>query len=470
MIVLKYFPLVFVLWTTSVNGAERLSPLEKSVAEKISFRKDVWPIVKRHCWGCHSGADAKGGLSMNTVAAMLKGGDGGPLFEIGKPDESLLLEQITGDEPEMPQKQPPLSKAKINIMRHWILGGAQDDSIAGEGEFKVLIPDKYKVAPAINSVSFSVDGKRLAVACRSEVVLVNVEDNNPPLRVPSNSDLLSHLEFSSDGKLLAAAGGSPARFGEVSFFNATDGKLISTRRIGHDSFFRGSFSPDNKVIALGGADGAIHLVAVDAKAESKRFELHSDWVFDVAYTPDGKTLISGGRDKTIKACSAETGKLLRSLDSSTELISSVAADGLFGIAAGRARTLVGYELKIALQNIEVTGAGNGAKPISRRAQYAKAFESQPGEILDTATSGDRKAIAVAGAFGDVRVYNIADRKRTALIPNVPNPVYSIALNQDATRLAVGGKQGTVGIYQLPEGKLLKSLTPVPVAETIAISP
>jgi len=97
-------------------------------------------------------------------------------------------------------------------------------------------------------------------------------------------------------------------------------------------------------------------------------------------------------------------------------------------------------------------------------------ETQPGEILDIATSGDRKTIAVAGTFGEVRVYNIADRARTALISNVKNPVYSVALNQDATRLVVGAKDGTISTYQLPDGKLLKSLIPVPIADSVVKSP
>ncbi|MFT7644194.1 MAG: WD40 repeat protein, partial [Pirellulaceae bacterium] len=379
----------------------------------------------------------------------------------GKPDQSLLVEQIGGAEPAMPPEKAPLSQAKVDILRHWILAGAKDDSVAGE--YKVTIPETYTFAPAISSLSFSIDGKIIAAACRSEVVLLDVEGDEPPRRLATNNDLISHVEFSPNGELLAAAGGSPARFGAVTFFNAGDGSSLNTREIGHDTFFRGNFSPDGKTLALGGADGAIHLVPVDSNTEPRKFELHSDWVFDVAYSPDGGMLISGGRDKATKVCSVETGELLRSVDASTEWISSVAADEQFGVGAGRAKTVTGYELKIALQNIQVTGSGNGAKPISLRAQYVKAFESQPGEIIDMATSGDRKSLAIGGAYGEVRVYNIADRKRTAVVSGVPSPVFSLALNSDATRLAVGGRNGEVRIYKLPEAELLKTVIPVPVA-------
>jgi WD40 repeat protein len=450
------------LLLNSAVFAMELTPLDPAKAETVSFRKEVWPILKRHCWGCHSGGDPKGELSMDTVAEMLKGGETGPMFGPGKPDQSLLVEQIIGVEPAMPPEKAPLSQAKVDILRHWILGGAKDDSVAGE--YKVTIPETYKYAPAINSLAFSTDGKRVAAACRSEVVLVDAEGDEPPQRLPTNCDLISHVEFSPNGELLVAAGGSPARFGGVTFFKASDGSVVNTREIGHDTFFRGNFSPDGLTLALGGADGAIHLVPIDPNSPPQRFELHSDWVFDVAYTPDGKMLVSGGRDKATKVCSVETGELLRSVDSSTEWISSVAADEQFGIGGGRAKTVTGYELKIALQNVQVTGAGNGAKPISRRAQYVKAFESQPGEVIDMVTSGDRKSIAIGGAYGDVRVYTIADRKRTALVSGVPNPVFSLALNNDATRLAVGGKNGEVRIYKLPEAELLKTIVPVPVAD------
>lgn len=442
--------------------AADLKPIDKTAAAKIRFRRAVWPIVKRHCWGCHSGADPKGGLSMDTVSDMLKGGESGPLFAIGKPDQSLLIKMITGDKPDMPAKQPPLSMAKVDTFRGWILLGAKDDSSSADKQLTIRIPKMYRFAPAITSAAISPDGKLAAVACRSEVVLIDAVGDAQPRRLATESDLVTHVEFSSDGKLLAATGGSPAQYGKVEFFNPADGKRVSSRTVGHDTLFRGNFSPNNKVIALGGADGAIHIVPVDQNAKVRRFELHSDWVMDVMFTPDGKKLVSGGRDKSTKVCFVETGKLLRSVDASSDLITSVAADAQFAISAGRARLPVSFEFKIALSGVQVTGAGNGARPISKRAQYAKNLEAQPGIVLDIATSGDRKSIAIAGAYGEVRVYQISNRQRTALITGLSVPIYAVGLNHDASRLVVGSKSGNVSIYSLPDGKLIKSLVPVPV--------
>jgi mono/diheme cytochrome c family protein len=446
-------------------NAAKTDPAATVSTDVVSFKRDVWPIFRRHCRGCHSRADDKGGLSMDSVADMLKGGDGGPSLVAGNVAESQLLDMITGDQPEMPKQQPALSAAKIEIIRKWILGGAKDDSDPGDLTPKVRIPDTYKFAPAVTSVSISPDGTRIAAACRSEIVLFPVEGDAPPQRIPTECDLLTHVEFSPDGTKLAAMGGSPSSFGEVRFYEAPSGTLINSRRVGHDTLFRGCFSPDGTLVAVGGTDGAVHIVSLDDKSDVRSFPLHSDWVFDVDWTPDGKMLISAGRDKATKVCSVETGKLLRSIDMSTERVHAVSSSATFAFSSGHARTLIGYEFKIALSGIEVSGAGNGARPITKRAQYVKGMESQPGAVLTMSTSHDRKLLAVAGAYREIRIYKTDDRTRVALIPNLPATVYSVSLNKDGTRLAAGSRDGQVLIYELPNGKLIRSLIPVPVASS-----
>jgi hypothetical protein len=74
-----------------------------------AFRERIVPILERHCVGCHSDANPKGKLSLSTSAMLKRGGAGGPAIEPGKPDESLLIEKITGNKPEMPKSGKPLS-------------------------------------------------------------------------------------------------------------------------------------------------------------------------------------------------------------------------------------------------------------------------------------------------------------------------------------------------------------------------
>ncbi len=377
-----------------------LPVIDRAAAEKIGFRHDVWPIVKRHCLACHSGASPKGGLRLDSVADMLKGGESGPLFAPGKPDESLLVQMIAGERPEMPKKQPPLSARSCHA-RAGMDPGRREGRFPGRPDRRAgaQIPATYKFAPAVTSVSLSPDGKLLAAACRSELVLIAADADEPPRRLPTRCDLLTHVEFSPDGTLVAAAGGSPARFGEVRFYRVADGSLAAERRVSGDTLFRGSFAPDGQAIALGGADGAVYVVPIDPAAAVRRLELHSDWVLDVAFTPDGKLLVSGGRDKATKVTSLESGKLIRAIDASTDLVSSVAASEQFALSAGRARQLIAYEFKTALEGIEVSGGGNDARPVSKRDQYAKAFEARAGR---SARSGHQCRPQAAGRGRRVR--------------------------------------------------------------------
>ena len=76
------------------------------------FRQQVAPVLERRCVGCHQGEKPKGGLDLTTHQTAIAGGQSGPSWQIGKPDESLLIEYVSGDKPEMPKDGPPLSLRK----------------------------------------------------------------------------------------------------------------------------------------------------------------------------------------------------------------------------------------------------------------------------------------------------------------------------------------------------------------------
>ncbi len=89
------------------------------------FRQQVAPIFERHCVACHQGAKPKGGLALTDGKAFSAGGESGPAITPGKPDESLLVEYISGDKPEMPKDAPPLSPEQVAAVRGWIAAGAK---------------------------------------------------------------------------------------------------------------------------------------------------------------------------------------------------------------------------------------------------------------------------------------------------------------------------------------------------------
>jgi mono/diheme cytochrome c family protein len=95
-----------------------------TAADDSLFRDKVAPVFEARCVHCHGDDSPKGKFSLAKASGLLKGGDSGPAVVPGKPDESILLDMISGAKPEMPQKDKPLSKQEVEIIRSWIEQGA----------------------------------------------------------------------------------------------------------------------------------------------------------------------------------------------------------------------------------------------------------------------------------------------------------------------------------------------------------
>ena len=84
----------------------------------------IAPIFESRCVRCHEGDKPKGGLSLVSARQLQKGGESGPVVVPGKPDESSLLDYVSGDKPEMPKDGKPLSADEVAAIRQWIQDGA----------------------------------------------------------------------------------------------------------------------------------------------------------------------------------------------------------------------------------------------------------------------------------------------------------------------------------------------------------
>ena len=72
------------------------------------FEKKIRPLLVGKCVECHSAENnkVKGGLALDSVAGLLKGGDSGPAVVPGKPAESLLIKVIRHADPDLKMVYP----------------------------------------------------------------------------------------------------------------------------------------------------------------------------------------------------------------------------------------------------------------------------------------------------------------------------------------------------------------------------
>src|SRR5258706_3993097 len=69
------------------------------------FEKRVSSILADTCFKCHGADKQKGGLRLDSRAALLKGGDDGAVVVVGDPDKSKLIQSVRHEsEKKMPEK------------------------------------------------------------------------------------------------------------------------------------------------------------------------------------------------------------------------------------------------------------------------------------------------------------------------------------------------------------------------------
>jgi hypothetical protein len=128
-------PVFLICFGSAARGGEKktvainIRPIDPKEAAKVTYKRDIKPLLVNACVECHSTEDHKGGLDVTSIAAMKKGGKkAGPSIIPGKPDDSPIVKYIRGlaDGPQMPKGEPELSEGDLHLIRSWIAAGALD--------------------------------------------------------------------------------------------------------------------------------------------------------------------------------------------------------------------------------------------------------------------------------------------------------------------------------------------------------
>ncbi len=104
--------------------------LPPAVERPVDFTKEIKPLLEASCLQCHGRGKAKGGFSLETRDAFLKGGDNGPAAIIGKSGESSVIGLVAGIDPDnvMPQKGTRWTPEQVGLLRGWIDQGMSWDA------------------------------------------------------------------------------------------------------------------------------------------------------------------------------------------------------------------------------------------------------------------------------------------------------------------------------------------------------
>ena len=281
-------------------------------AQDPSYLRDVRPILEKNCTNCHQPASKQSELDLTTYVRFQAGGKRGPAFVAGSPEQSLVIQFITAAlTPSMPFGQPPLAAEEVSTIRNWIKAGARDDS---PSDMAPVGPSVYHQAPVITALRFSPDGQTLAVSGYREVLLHRADGSGLVKRLAGKADRILSIAFSDDGSLMIAGGGTPARFGEVQFWEPREGKLLRTAEATNDTVFGASLSPDASKVAVGCADNTVRTFETATGKELYKISTHENWVLATTFGIDSKRIVSVGRDRAAKMIDASAGQFLENVN------------------------------------------------------------------------------------------------------------------------------------------------------------
>jgi dipeptidyl aminopeptidase/acylaminoacyl peptidase len=423
--------------------------------ESPSYVKQVKPFLAKYCVECHNPSKARGDLDLSTIKNAFKGGQNGPSFVPGKPDQSLIVALVEGkDNPIMPPKnakaQP--TKAEVALLRAWVAGGSKDDS----GKITVTLPEitpkDAKPAP-IAALAYRPGVKPLAVGGQNEVILIDPDTGGIMSRLSGQSGKVSALAFDRRGETLAVASGRPGASGEVRVYfvppsGLPTGKPELTIDAHKDAILDLAFSPDGRTLATCGYDRLIKLWDANTGKERLTLKDHSDSVYSLSFSPDGKLLASGGADRAVKVWDVASGKRLYTLSESTDWVYAVAwhPDGKHLAAAG-------VDKSIRVWEVSASGGKVLQSIFAHERPVTRLVYSPDGATLYS-MSEDRI----------VKAWSTAKMEEHKVYAKQADTSLALAVRGDGRQLALGRYDGALLLLDEASGKVQKEPLPVKAKE------
>jgi mono/diheme cytochrome c family protein len=413
-----------------------------------SYFRDIRPVLQRQCQGCHQPNLKSSDLDLTTYDGLTKGGKHGPGL-------TVIVKYLTGEmKPQMPMGQPPLEAALIEAVRNWIAAGGKDDTPAEARE--TIAPDKpvvYHQPPVVTALAFSPDGKSLAVSGNREVLVHALEGGGPPKRLSGLSERILSLAFSKDGTLLAAGGGTPARFGEIQLWDVATGSLKRSVVMTGDTVFGLSLSPDGTRVAAGCTDNTVRIVDAASGKELNKMGAHENWVLGTVFGADGRRIVSVGRDRAAKLTNAASGGFLENVNLLRGELAAIARHPTKEIVVIGGEERVPYIYMMDRPKV---------MKIADDTTLIRKLERQNGAIAALAWSPDGHRIAVAGAAPEINLYDAETGARVSACKGHAAGIYTVAFSPDSKMLAAGGFDGTVRLYDASTGEMKRAFVPVPL--------
>ena len=447
---------------------------------EVSFSREIAPIVQKRCAGCHGERVNLGGYRAHNFQSLLRAGASkkAPVVA-GTPEGSRLFQLLTAQSAaRMPKNDDPLSPEQITLFRRWLAEGAKFDgadpaallSSLGGPRTHPNAPAAYRMPVPVLAVALAPGGKELFTGGYHEVTVWSSETGALLRRLPRLPQRIQSLTFSSDGKQLLLAGGTPGEYGEVALIDAATGASAKVLDTFPDIALTAAFSADGKWFAAGGADAGVRFYETASGKRLWSSKVHSDWVTGVSFSFDGKYLASASKDMTVKVYEAATGSLFTTYNGHNRNFGKYkgqapvyavrfAADQLLACSAGGGRVIHLWDpVKASLEN------GTAADMEERFAKESHARYIEHGFRQDVYALQVRGGqVFAASADGGVRQFDLATQKLVRSYPGHSDWVFGLDFDPASHRAASASYTGEVKVWNTDTGECVVTFKAQPGA-------
>jgi WD40 repeat protein len=302
--------------------AQTLTWASAANSEQLEYGRDIKPILTKFCVGCHNPTDHESDVQLQSLVAIKKGGTMGTILQPKDPDGSLMVQLILGtQEPKMPPEDAPQpSSQEIEIVRRWVLEGANgsDEAIPLKSRLQVKPIEVSKEIAAPITATGLLPNQSLLLGRTNAVYVKNSQwSERLPIEVVGK---VTQIRSTSDGRFTVIASGIPGVGGQATILenvqSAIDGSLTRLVRTieGHnDTLYTAVLSPDGKLLATGSYDRVIILWEVATGQPIRTLKGHNGAIYDLDFDETGVVIASASADETIKIWRVDDGQRLDTL-------------------------------------------------------------------------------------------------------------------------------------------------------------
>ena len=292
-------------------------------------------------------------------------------------------------------------------------------------------------APPVTALKFVSQGRALLIGSQAGLSERTWPDLAHRRTIPVELQHIHDIQLSSDGRLLAVAGGVPAVQGEIVIVNWPDGTIRQRISTPDDVVYAVDWKPGSAVLAAASLDRQCRLFDAITGRRLMKFSGHSRGITCVTFLPPHNLLLTSGIDQSVRRWNLDSGHLELSAQNHTRPVHDLALRPI-PARAPRGLPMVCTTSDDRTIRIWQPTIGRMVRFVRLKSTVALALKWTP----------DGRWIVASCQDGHLRVVDPDTAKVVQDTPGIAGWAYSLGIHPRGTHAVIGGQSSAIQAVKL----------------------